>query len=1090
MPASDSAPAAAQNRSRWMRLGHDCMVASDWAGAIRAYGQGLLEQPLLGMHYATNLERARTGWRQERLALHQREPAHTQVVVVAAELSHNAAGRAFTLARLHQHLGNPVALLGSHFPQWGRQIWQPIQTAVEAAQLPVHTFVAEHEPRYVEQAFALVLQHPADLVHLSKPRLPAVVIGLLYKLLWGAAVLVDIDDEELCFVGEREPITLDGLKRLCHGLPEPRELMGPLWTRLAVDLSQRFDGITVANVPLQQRYGGTVIPHARDPQQLKPATPAEKFAARQVFGVPQAAKVVLFFGTPKRHKGLLSLARAVAQLPQSLNPQLVVAGAFAPEDRELQQELERLLPLRRLLLLGDQPFEQAPRVLALADLVVLLGEGDVAAFQSPAKLIDALAMGITVLVSETAPLRPLLEQGLVLPAHPHVLVDQLRQLLMDGKALQAQGERARLGFLGSLATAPVAAQLRGVALEALADPKPADGQMVHALESLRPSISSPLMAYRYRCWSDQQIDWQALQQIQRDPELVSIVIPVYGDPAELDGCLNSLLQAHTKLRWEVIAVMNDGADDNRTVITRYQRADDRFKAIWPGENVQFALGCNLGFAATQGSWVVFLNNDCRVRSGWLDGLIAPLQMDVSVAGVQPRLLKLDGSIQSLGVVFRDGQTLGYPLYGGLDGQLVCTLKDHHLQALTGACLALRAVDVAAVHGFNTSFLNSQEDVDLCQRLLTLPERRVFLSAASITIEHREGVSPGRFNHVDWSRLRFHLRWQGSIRSDDLATYRADGMELVSWSNDKSARRGQLIGSGSAVLRQHTSCPKAAIVVHIYYLDLWPEISRYLLSVGIEFDLHITCSDLLEEVVREDVLKIFQDAEIHVFPNQGMDTLPFLRLIPELKMRGYELVCKLHTKKGVQPLGQIWRRHLLDSLVGAPEIVSDIVQAFRADQSLMIAGPSLLYVSARTVMYENKSRLEKLAKSVSSLGYLPEDWGFFAGSMAWFRVDALMSLAWAVNQSIDQSVNLIERINESSANSDGSFSHALERALGWLASKSHSVALIHVFNSSESDSSRLSYSLKTYSGLCLLKKARTKHLSELLSRFHHYQSGSL
>ena len=96
-----------------------------------------------------------------------------------------------------------------------------------------------------------MLQHPADLVHLSTPRLPAVVIGLLYKLLWGAAVLVDIDDEELCFVGERQPITLDGLKRLCHGLPEPRELMGPLWTRLAVDLAQRFDGRTVANGPLQ-----------------------------------------------------------------------------------------------------------------------------------------------------------------------------------------------------------------------------------------------------------------------------------------------------------------------------------------------------------------------------------------------------------------------------------------------------------------------------------------------------------------------------------------------------------------------------------------------------------------------------------------------------------------------------------------------------------------------------------------------------------------------------------------------------------------------------------------------------------------------
>ena len=120
--------------------------------------------------------------------------------------------------------------------------------------LPVHSFVVEHEPSFLSQAWALVLQQPADLVHLSKARLPAVVFGLLYKLLWGAAVLVDIDDEELLFVGEREPITLDGLKRLCHGLPEPRELMGPLWTRLAVDLARRADGI-VGVAPLATASG-------------------------------------------------------------------------------------------------------------------------------------------------------------------------------------------------------------------------------------------------------------------------------------------------------------------------------------------------------------------------------------------------------------------------------------------------------------------------------------------------------------------------------------------------------------------------------------------------------------------------------------------------------------------------------------------------------------------------------------------------------------------------------------------------------------------------------------------------------------------
>jgi hypothetical protein len=88
----------------------------------------------------------------------------------------------------------------------------------------------EHEPSFVSQAWELVLQQPADLVHLSKPRLRAVVFGLLYKLLWGAAVLVELDDEELLFVGEREP------------------------RGLAVDLAQRSDG-TFGVTPLAAARG-------------------------------------------------------------------------------------------------------------------------------------------------------------------------------------------------------------------------------------------------------------------------------------------------------------------------------------------------------------------------------------------------------------------------------------------------------------------------------------------------------------------------------------------------------------------------------------------------------------------------------------------------------------------------------------------------------------------------------------------------------------------------------------------------------------------------------------------------------------------
>jgi glycosyltransferase involved in cell wall biosynthesis len=479
-------PSLPAGRGRWMALGRQAMEARDWAAAVQAYGQGLVEQPPLATHYAANLERARAQWWAE----HGRpgaDGALLPVVVAAAELSHNASGRAYTLAKLYGHLGHPVQLLGSHFPQWGREIWEPLRGAA----LPMHTCVVEQEPRFVRQAWNLVLQHPSALVHLSKPRLPALVFGLLYKLAWGAAVLVDIDDEELLFVGEHEPLSPQELLGQGEGWPGPHQLMGALWTRLAVHLAQAFDGVTVANQPLQQRYGGTLIPHGRDPAELQPATADRKRAARQRFGIPSQAGVVLFFGTPRRHKGVLEVAAALADLPDSLQPLLVVAGAFAPEDQALERELQGLLPEGRLRLLGNQPLHQAAEVLAMADLVVLLSSGEVAAYQSPAKLSDALAMALPVLVRAVAPLQQALACGWVLPApeHPGQLRDRIAALLASPQLREAQSARALAGFAEAYALPAVAPDLAAAAATALRAPTPAHPQLRELLHHLQPVMA-------------------------------------------------------------------------------------------------------------------------------------------------------------------------------------------------------------------------------------------------------------------------------------------------------------------------------------------------------------------------------------------------------------------------------------------------------------------------------------------------------------------------------------------------------------------------------------------------------------------------
>jgi glycosyltransferase involved in cell wall biosynthesis len=485
----------------WMHTIQDCTKTEDWTGVIRASAggleqlssQGLWDELELSRAYIVNLELACGRYRKNRQQAISEKRMEVQTVVVGSELSHNAAGRAHTLLITHQQLGYQSKLLGCHFPLPTRkpELWEPLQSLA----LPAHTFIVRDHSQFFWQAWRLVLQHPSDLVHLSKPKLPAVVFGLLYKLLWGASVLMDIDDEELCFVGESEPISVNSLLREQGDLPPPEILLGPLWTRLAVDLGQRFDGTTVANANLQQRYGGIVIPHGRDPNHLRPITPIKRRLSRIRFGIPEDAKVVLFFGTPRKHKGLLEVAAAVSALPEETKAIFVVVGAFP--DKELECQIVDLLPPQNLRLIGNQPFNRARDILALADLVILLSSGEVAEFQTPAKLSDAMAVGLPIILNgENAPLKEAIEHGWAIRADSDNLGLQLKQWLNNPVSMACQGVQARQGFVEALALPVVAERLQSCVQAVLAAPRPIDSQQVTVLESLAPSLGRSLQAHK------------------------------------------------------------------------------------------------------------------------------------------------------------------------------------------------------------------------------------------------------------------------------------------------------------------------------------------------------------------------------------------------------------------------------------------------------------------------------------------------------------------------------------------------------------------------------------------------------------------
>jgi glycosyltransferase involved in cell wall biosynthesis len=358
--------------------------------AMTGYVNALLKMPELGKAIAGNVSRTR---KQYLKSSNKGEPL--KVVVCGWELAHNAAGRAHTLAEIYREITSDVEIVGSIFPRWGTEVWEPIRET----SIPIHAFVVEPD-RFIEQGLSLVAAHPADVVHLSKPRAPNIFFGIFYKILWGAKVIVDIDDEELAFVKAETPLSLSEYLEDYEVPPPLDQLTDAHWTRIAVGLVSEFDAITVSNSALQRRYGGLVVGHARDPKAFKPSPELRK-TSRQALGIRENQKVVLFSGTPRPHKGLLGVAKAI----QSLNRDdivFVIAGSFGERYLQFKADLQALKGVKYVFC-ENQPISTLPSTLAIADCCVLFQDTDhpVSKFQIPAKLGDALAMRVPVIVSST-----------------------------------------------------------------------------------------------------------------------------------------------------------------------------------------------------------------------------------------------------------------------------------------------------------------------------------------------------------------------------------------------------------------------------------------------------------------------------------------------------------------------------------------------------------------------------------------------------------------------------------------------------------------------------------------------------------------
>jgi GT2 family glycosyltransferase len=210
---------------------------------------------------------------------------------------------------------------------------------------------------------------------------------------------------------------------------------------------------------------------------------------------------------------------------------------------------------------------------------------------------------------------------------------------------------------------------------------------------------------------------------------VSVVVASYNGERTLKACLDSLERLNYP-DYEVILVDDGSADTTRQIAS----AHPNVRYFRHEKNLGLSVARNTGIAAATGEIVAFTDSDCRADEDWLYYLVGEL-LQSNFAGMGgPNLLPPEDSLVAAVVMSSPG------------GPAHVMLTDRKAEHIPGCNMAFYKWALGQLGGFDPTFHQAGDDVDLCWRLQQAG--------------HEIGFSPAAFVwHYRRSTIGAYLRQQ-------------------------------------------------------------------------------------------------------------------------------------------------------------------------------------------------------------------------------------------------------------------------------------------------------------------------------------------
>lgn len=264
--------------------------------------------------------------------------------------------------------------------------------------------------------------------------------------------------------------------------------------------------------------------------------------------------------------------------------------------------------------------------------------------------------------------------------------------------------------------------------------------------------------------------------LNKKDKLVSIIIPVFNQINFTIKCLKSIIK-NTPNIYEIIIVDNGSTDNTFKILSEF---GDKIRLLRNVTNLGFAKACNIGAYSANTPFLLFLNNDTEVLPGWLQPLLETIGKE-NVGAVGSKLLFPDGSIQHAGVVIieQTGKTSLLPRHAFIRENPESTPPNEakRFQAVTAACMLVEKRIFHDAGGFDESYWNGCEDVDLCFKLRQLGKKIIYDPRS--TVIHYEGKSGHeRTIAINSNNARLRSKWEGIINPDII-----DNNDEIYWNNN-------------------------------------------------------------------------------------------------------------------------------------------------------------------------------------------------------------------------------------------------------------------------------------------------------------------